>query len=141
MHQPNRDMIVRTIHVILIPTKHKPARTNPCLGSAYQFFGPTWRSPDHFVGVVRFLRVWVGPHSARGLKPCSSAHEGMPSGFEGFSFRPKKRGTDQTQGVKREISRVTTTRPVIRLAAAQSHRGAPKVFSRNSKNIIASIHA
>ena len=25
-----------------------------------------------------FLRVWVGPHSARGLKPCSSAHEGMP---------------------------------------------------------------
>ena len=22
--------------------------------------------------------MWVGPHSARGLKPCSSAHEGMP---------------------------------------------------------------
>ena len=32
---------------ILVPTKHKPARTNPPLGSAYRFFGPTWRSPDH----------------------------------------------------------------------------------------------
>jgi len=35
----------------------------------------------------------------------------MPGRFEGFSFRPKKRGDDKTQGEKREISRVTTTRP------------------------------
>ena len=32
---------------LLVPTKHTPARTNPPLGSAYQSFGPTWRSPDH----------------------------------------------------------------------------------------------
>ena len=32
---------------LLVPTKHTPARTNPPLGSAYRFFGPTWRSPDH----------------------------------------------------------------------------------------------
>ena len=39
---------------------------------------PAPRQEECFGGILRLVRVWVGPHSAWKLKPCSSSHKGMP---------------------------------------------------------------
>ena len=53
---------------------------------------PAPRQEDCFGGSLQFVRVWVGPHSAQGLKLCSSAEEGMPSRVQ-FVLRLNYTGT------------------------------------------------
>ena len=50
MHQPNRDMIVPTIHMTYSYQQNTYPHVPTPLGYAYRiYFGPTWRSPDHLL--------------------------------------------------------------------------------------------